>query len=136
MKPLEHARLIAEQMWELNHATAGPQGYEWPGELDEVLAELRLMALRLEQALDQARTWLIRAHAAGRVGHDGLRVPATTDTDLNAVVERASFLIREASVRSEWLAVDLSEVRSVTTRLMGLQRSTGMQPPTTEDESE
>jgi hypothetical protein len=111
MKPAEHARQIAETTRALNHATAGAQGYERPFDVDAVLAELRLTAIRIEQALDQARSWLVCAHARGEIAHDH-------GNDVGKAIASADYRISEAAARSEWLAMDLSEVRVITAHLV------------------
>jgi hypothetical protein len=64
------ARVAAEAIRQLNHATIHGRGYEWPGDVDDVVAELSRAASGMVQALDQASRWLTRAQAAGQVGHD------------------------------------------------------------------
>jgi hypothetical protein len=121
MKPADHARQIAETARALNHSTAGANGYERPLDVDAVLAELRLTAIRMEQALDQARSWLVCAHQRGQVAHDH-------GNDIGAAIASADYRISEAAARSEWLAMDLSEVRAITAHLIETDLNDGVIP--------
>jgi hypothetical protein len=69
-----------------------------------VLAELALSG--------QSRPWvaLARCHAAGQVEHG-------QDRDIDAAISSAVYRIGEAADRTEWLAMDLTEVRAITAHL-------------------
>ena len=78
LRPVQHAEAAAEAIRALNHATlrhGAPTGYQWPADVDAVIAELGLLASRLPQVFDQASSWLTAQADAGRVRHDD-QVPA------------------------------------------------------------
>jgi hypothetical protein len=115
MRPVDHAEAAAEAIRALNHATlevGRPDGYEWPADVDAVIAALTVLAQRLPQALTQAARWLERASAAGTIGHDA-------DADPVAEAGTALVLLRFAAARADTLARDLGGVREVTCHLTG-----------------
>jgi hypothetical protein len=110
------ANTAAEAVRALNHATiasGGGRGYEWPGDVDAVVAELHLTAARMDQALEQARRWLNHAHADQAVGHDdgGDVDTAVLDADLGFV---------QAASAARQLAGQLASLRAVTAHLTGI----------------
>lgn len=68
--PREAADAAAEAVRTLNHATFGGTGYEYPGDVYDVVGALATALMRLPQAIGQAGKWLEAEHGAGRVGHD------------------------------------------------------------------
>jgi hypothetical protein len=70
--PAELADLAAESVRALNHLTqpGSEHGYEWPADVDAVIANVQTLAARLVQALRQADHWITMAQAAGTVAHD------------------------------------------------------------------
>jgi hypothetical protein len=70
-------RVLADQAAEsiraLNHLT--PEGLEYPGDLYDVIASLKLAAQRLPQLLGQLSAWLEHEHAASRIAHDTGQTP-------------------------------------------------------------
>lgn len=63
----------AEAMRALNYLTLpreGAPGLEYPGDVYEVVASLKILAQRLPQLFGQLSLWLGEQHAAGKVGHD------------------------------------------------------------------
>jgi hypothetical protein len=115
MRPDMHASAAAEAVRALNHATAvpgGAAGYEWPADVDAVLAELGVLAQRLPQALEQAARWLETNAAAGRVGHD-----KGHDGDHAAVL--AAVLVRAGGAAAETMLRRLDEARQITSHLTG-----------------
>lgn len=98
MKPAGAAQAAAEAVRDLNRATLFG-GYEWPADVDAVLAALTTLAQRLPQAIGQGAGWLGREHDAGRVAHDtpGGNVAATVFealSDLDVAVQWADELAR------------------------------------------
>jgi hypothetical protein len=115
MRPVDHVETAAEAVRALNHATLGvgrPEGYEWPADVDAVVAALTVLAQRLPQALTQAAGWLERASAARAIGHDAGGNPV-------AEAGTAVVLLRFAAARADTLARDLGGVRQVTCHLTG-----------------
>lgn len=67
------AQDMAELARELNYATLPQEGYpglEYPADVYEVIASLKVTLQRLPQALAQGGWWLHEQHEAGKVGHD------------------------------------------------------------------
>ncbi|NLT53719.1 MAG: hypothetical protein GXX79_03950 [Actinomycetales bacterium] len=117
MSAVDHANAAAEAIRSLNHATLrigdhDPGGYEWPSDVDAVLAELSVMAHRLQQAIWQADRWLRREHDSGRVGHD-------QGKDVAAVVHATSIALRDAHQDAGALANSLDDARAHTNHLTG-----------------
>ena len=72
-RPGELADQAAEAIRALNHVT--PEALDYPGDLYEVIASLKLMAQRLPQLFGQMSAWLEHEHAAGRIAHDTRQIP-------------------------------------------------------------
>jgi hypothetical protein len=111
--PHEHAQAAAEAVRWLNHVTRDPGGYSWPSDVDDVIAELHVMAQRLPQAMEQAGRWLQSAVRAGQVGHDNGADPAATVADALADLDAAIGA-------AEDLAANLSLVHQATAHLTGI----------------
>jgi len=111
--PAGAAREAAEAVRALNHATLSGTGYEWPGEVDDVIGELQILAERLPQALRQAAEWVEDAHAAGRVGHDS--GADATDAAVAEVLTELGHAERDAA----FLATSLRYARAHSSHLTG-----------------
>jgi hypothetical protein len=115
--PRDLAADAAERIRDLIHETqqsSGPDtqtGYQAPADVDAALAELERLAEMLAQALDQARVWLLRARAAGRVGDD------RPDYDGRLTVESATARLEVAGARATALAEHLAAAREHTSHL-------------------
>jgi hypothetical protein len=70
------ARTAAEAIRGLNHATRHDTGLGQPAVAYDILGALSLAASRLPQLLTQITSYLDRALAAGRLGHDLGQDPA------------------------------------------------------------
>jgi hypothetical protein len=119
--PSDHAMAAAGAIRSLNHATLwpdDPHGYEWPSDVDDVVAALQLLVDRLPQALDQASRWLVGAQSRGMVGHDA-------DADPKESVEAASRLFAASQQELTRLADDLRRLRDITSHLTGLGTGRG-----------
>jgi hypothetical protein len=71
--PREVADSIAEAVRSLNYLTGaggGPVALEYPGDVYDVIASLKVAAYRLPQLFSQMSRWLEQQAAAGRVAHD------------------------------------------------------------------
>jgi hypothetical protein len=70
--PAEVADAIAEAVRTLNYMTGagGNVELEYPAELSQVTANLKIAADRLPQLFGQMANWLTDQHTAGRVAHD------------------------------------------------------------------
>ena len=110
--PAEYAERAAEAVRGLNHATIRPGGYVWPSDVNDVVRELQRAATGMGQALEQARTWLARAHARGLVGHDQA-------ADVDAAVWDAGNALSDAARGARWLGEDLARATAITTHLTG-----------------
>jgi hypothetical protein len=113
------ASVAAEAVRALNHLTLDLDGYTWPADVDAVIGDLLTVAYRLPQAFDQASTWLTRAHAAGRVGHD------TPGFGTPFAVEYAVQQLAQASKCAAWMADALNQARHHTTHLTGIDPTGG-----------
>jgi hypothetical protein len=114
--PSDHAMAAAGAIRSLNHATLwadDPHGYEWPSDVDDVVAALQLLVDRLPQTLDQASRWLVGAEDQGAVGHDA-------DADPKESVIAAARLFAAAQQELTRLADDLRRLRDITSHLTGL----------------
>lgn len=120
LEALNQAGIAAEAVRRLNHATLRG-GYAWPSDVDAVVAELHLAAARMDQALQQARRWLERAQAGGRVGHD-------QDANPDAATTEAARLLDVAATRALALGIALEDARSITAHLTGLAPTPESEP--------
>lgn len=112
MTPVQAAAVAAEAVRDLNRVTLSG-GYEWPGEVDAVLAELAVLGQRLPQAIGQGAGWLARQHTAGRVAHD------TPGVDVNGTVLDAVTTLRVAVEHADALTRALDQARQHTAHLRG-----------------
>ncbi|HUK71981.1 MAG TPA: hypothetical protein VLW50_24975 [Streptosporangiaceae bacterium] len=72
-QPRDLADRAAESIRALNHLT--PDALEYPGDLYDVIARLKVMAQRLPQLFGQLSAWLELEYAAGRIAHDSGQAP-------------------------------------------------------------
>ena len=72
----DHAATAAEAVRALNHLTLGRRALAEPAELDQLVAELAIMAARLPQLLRQLRGWLEAEQHTGRLRSDDTTHPA------------------------------------------------------------
>jgi len=72
-KPRDMTGRAAESIGTLNHLT--PDALDYPGDLYDAIASLKLMAQRLLPLFGQLSAWLELEYAAGRVAHDTGQVP-------------------------------------------------------------
>jgi len=100
--PAALADQAAEAIRALNHATINYRGngYVYPANVNDVLANLATLGQRLPQALDQAQAWLERQDKAGLLGHDTLGTATSTIDQIAAHLE-------EAGAHAERLATSL-----------------------------
>ena len=120
-RPDDSAWAAAEAVRELNHQTLvhdSRDSFEWPSDVDAVIAALETLAQRLPQAINQASRWLVTAVDAGRVGHDEGRDAA------GAVDEACEHLSGSADLATH-LSYRLGLARAQTSHLTG--RATGAQ---------
>lgn len=68
--PCDLADGAAEAIRAMNHLTRDGQGLEYPSDVYDVVASVKIMSERLPQLFGQLTEWLWAEHAAGRVGHD------------------------------------------------------------------
>jgi hypothetical protein len=94
------ARTAAEAIRGLNHATRHEAGLDQPAVAYDILGALSLAASRLGQLLTQITSYLDRALAAGRLGHDLGEDPALA-------VESAVIFLGDARGSAAALAGDL-----------------------------
>jgi hypothetical protein len=116
--PSEQAVAAAEAIRRLNHDTFWPgdaRGYEWPGDVDDVVSGLQILVDRLPQALQQAERWLTDAAGRGLVGHDA-------GADAVQAVADAARLFGAAQQELTRLAHDLRLLRDITSHLSGVTR--------------
>jgi hypothetical protein len=111
--PAQLADQAAEAVRALNHATISG-GYEWPSDVDDVVAGLGRAAARMAQAIDQASRWITAQHDAGRVGLDQRGDSAPRIQHLREYLELAS-------CDAGMLGRSLDLARSETTHLTGLR---------------
>ena len=94
------ARVVAESVRSLNHATLGGGGLAQPADAYQVLGELALAASRLPQLLTQVGRWLNVALASGQLGCDD-------GTDPAIAVSEAWMFLSDARTAAAALACDL-----------------------------
>lgn len=121
--PADQAWKAAEAIRSLNHATFAGTGYEWPSDVDAVIAGLETMAQRMPQGLRQAGQWLHRASEAGAIGHDEGAAELETVIAVLVSLESAAHL-------ADQLARELAAMRSDTAHLTGrtVAPTTGFAP--------
>ena len=113
----DHAEAAAEAVRALNHATlrhGDPAGYQWPADVDAVVAELGLLASRLPQVFDQAGSWLTAQADAGRVRHDD------QVTDIGHAVGWVLQCLDDATANARELASVLACARQASAHLAGI----------------
>ncbi|GAA3624636.1 hypothetical protein GCM10022223_47140 [Kineosporia mesophila] len=112
--PDKYADEAAEAIRSLNHLTIhrDSPGYEWPSDVDAVIAHLSSTVAGMDQALGQAFNWLVREHQAGKVGHDAGLDVAPELRNLRENLTGVSSQINE-------LTVNLDKLRRVTSHLTG-----------------
>jgi hypothetical protein len=66
--PSDVADQAAEAIRTLNHITS--DALEYPSDVYEVVANMKIMTQRLPQLFDQLSAWLEREYAAGHISHD------------------------------------------------------------------
>ena len=106
--PVDIAWDAAEAIRALNHATFAGTGYEWPSDVDRVIAELEILASRLPQAFRQAEAWLTR-HQDGIGTDDG--------TDSGRAVASLTVLLMAASSQARELEDTIRQAHSLTAKL-------------------
>jgi hypothetical protein len=109
--PAALARSAAEAVRSLNHLTLGG-GLEQPSDAYEVLGGLSLAASRLPQLLGQVASFLDRALAGGRLGHD-------LGEDPCFAVETAGLFLDGARLSAAALAGDLEQARQQLAQVNG-----------------
>jgi hypothetical protein len=98
------ARIAAEAIRGLNHATRHENGLGQPAVAYGILAALSLAASRLPQLIAQVTRYLDHALAAGQLGHDLGEDPAWA-------VNAAAVFLSDARGSAAALAGDLSEAQ-------------------------
>ena len=91
--PREVADAIAEDVRTLNYLTGAgsePVALDYPADLYEVVAGLKIAAQRLPQLLGQMGAWLQDEHASGRVAHDAGQDPGQYVAAVADALQRAS----------------------------------------------
>ena len=91
--PREVADAIAEDVRTLNYLTGAgsePCALDYPADLYEVIAGLKIAAQRLPQLLGQMGAWLQDEHASGRVAHDHGQDPGEYVAAVADALQRAS----------------------------------------------
>jgi hypothetical protein len=68
--PTELAAVAFEAIRAMNHATLGPNGWQYPGDVYATLGDLTYLAHMLPQLFTQTTRWLERAEAGGRMRTD------------------------------------------------------------------
>jgi hypothetical protein len=70
--PKQLADQAAEAIRTLNHLTRSGRfdGFEYPGDIYDIVGELQLLAYRLPQLCSQLAQFLIEERDAGRIAHD------------------------------------------------------------------
>jgi hypothetical protein len=113
------ASIAAEAIRYVNHATrGGPDAValESPADVDAVLADLEILALRLPQLLGQIGGWLVAECRAGRLQIDSGSWASSASIEAMAVAAVRQYLT-EASSHAEALGEVLHEARQVTAAL-------------------
>ena len=107
------ARAAAEAIRGLNWATRCDAGLDQPSAAYDVIGALSLAASRLPQLLAQVTSYLDRALAAGRLGHDHGKDPAPD-------VDSAGIFLGDARLSAGALAGDLSQAQQQLALVNGL----------------
>lgn len=97
--PTECANLAADAIRRLNHDTIWPndaRGYRYPHDVYDTLGALVELLGALPQALEQARQFLERAHAAGRVYASDKGEPGPVIEGIAALIAAACEDLAEA----------------------------------------
>ncbi|MFF8610883.1 hypothetical protein ACF06X_33795 [Streptomyces sp. NPDC015346] len=69
--PAQHADTAAEAIRAINHLTMSPRdGFQYPGDVYSLVADLSRMAMMLPQALEQASRLIDDLNAAGHLRSD------------------------------------------------------------------
>lgn len=73
--PSQLADQAAEAIRALNHITRSGDSLQYPSDVHDVVANLKIMNQRLPQLLTQLAGFLAAEHAAGRIAHDTAAPP-------------------------------------------------------------
>jgi hypothetical protein len=115
------ARITAEAIRGLNWLTGSETGLGQPSAAYDVIGALALAASRLQQALAQITSWLGRALAAGRLGHDLGEDPA-------GAIDAAGIFLGDARMSAAALAGDLDAAQQQLALINGRPRTRKEQP--------
>ena len=111
--PQEYADQAAAAIRSLNHASLPwDSRYRFPSDVDEVFSNLGDAVVNMEQSVNQARNWLLKAHAAGRVQHD-------ENADVTTELARLNALVNATLPQIAALFGQLNHLRTVSAHLAG-----------------
>jgi hypothetical protein len=113
---LRLARTAAEAIRGLNWLTRCDAGLDQPSVAYDVTGALMLAASRLPQLITQITSYLDRALAAGRLGHDFSEDPATA-------VEATAIFLSDARTSAAALASDLDAAQQQLAPVNGTPRT-------------
>jgi hypothetical protein len=91
--PREAADALAEGVRTLNYLTGAgsePAALEYPGDVYDVIANLKIAVQRMPQLFGQLAGWLESEHNAGRVARDDRQDPAESVAGIRAALSIAS----------------------------------------------
>jgi len=119
---LRLARTAAEAIRGLNWLTRCDAGLDQPSVAYDITGALMLAASRLPQLINQITSYLDRALAAGRLGHDHGEDPATA-------VEATAIFLGDARTSAAALASDLDAAQQQLAPVNGRPRTRNRKEP-------
>ncbi|MFF2653580.1 hypothetical protein [Streptomyces sp. NPDC058045] len=111
--PARLAIEAADRIRSFNHGTLGAAAYPYPGDVDDAVQALVLLAVRLPQAIEQTGGALARMHRAGNVRLDVMGDAVPLDEHMDASARVAA----EAALAAAALEAALKKLGAYTCRL-------------------
>ena len=95
--PARLATEAADRIRSFNHGTQDAAAYPYPGDVDDAVQALVLLAVRLPQAIEQTGSSLARMHRAGNVRLDVMGDTVPLDEHMDASAQVTAEAARAAS---------------------------------------
>ncbi|MFD3883997.1 hypothetical protein [Streptomyces microflavus] len=95
--PARLAAEAADRIRSFNHGTQDAAAYPYPGDVDDAIQALVLLAIRLPQAIEQTGGALARMHRAGNVHLDVMGDAVPLDEHMAASAQATAEAVRAAA---------------------------------------
>ncbi|MDH6700429.1 hypothetical protein [Streptomyces sp. MAA16] len=95
--PARLAAKAADRIRSFNHGTQDAAAYPYPGDVDDAVQALVLLAVRLPQAIEQTGSALAHMHRAGNVRLDVMGDAVPLDEHMDASAQVTAEAVRAAA---------------------------------------